>query len=58
MFINERDAAALIGATVEFLRRDRYGARKIPFIKLGRLIRYERDVLIAHVRSLTVGGAA
>lgn len=42
----EKEAARYLGVSVEFLQADRAKARRIPYVKLGRAVRYDPvDVL-------------
>jgi hypothetical protein len=38
---DERAAAAFLAVSVEFLQQDRTRQKRIPFIKLGRAVRYD-----------------
>ncbi|MFH2046070.1 MAG: helix-turn-helix domain-containing protein [Pseudomonadota bacterium] len=38
--INEKEAAKIIGKSVFTLRNDRFMSRGLPFIKIGRSVRY------------------
>ena len=42
----EREAADFLGLSVEFLQQDRARKRRVPFVKIGRAVRYDpADVL-------------
>jgi hypothetical protein len=47
-YLREGDAARLLAVSVSYLRHDRCSGRKprVPYIKLGRQIRYRRDMLL------------
>ncbi|MHA2231087.1 MAG: helix-turn-helix transcriptional regulator [Candidatus Hodarchaeales archaeon] len=49
-FVNERVVADLTGRSVQTLRNDRYLRRGIPFIKMGRSVRYELADVMEYVR--------
>jgi len=54
-FLDSREAAALLGVclrTITNLRR----RRVIPFLRVGRLIRYRRDALESALKAHSVGG--
>lgn len=44
----EREAARFLGVSVEFLQVDRSKARRIPYVKLGRAVRYDPADVIAY----------
>jgi predicted DNA-binding transcriptional regulator AlpA len=45
-YINERDVNRITGRALPTLRNDRFNRRGIPYIKLGRSVRYRlADVL-------------
>ena len=56
------EAARVLGVSNAFLERDRWAGARIPFIKIGRAVRYRQsdlDAYIAdHVRSSTSQGSA
>lgn len=39
--LDEYALAEQLGVSIHFLRKDRYGPRTIPFIRLGDLVRYD-----------------
>ena len=44
--IDEKTTSELLGNSVSTLQSDRYNRRGIPFIKVGRLVRYKvKDIL-------------
>lgn len=55
--VNEFVAARLLGLSVHTLRKDRLTRRRWPFIKLGRVVRYNLGALQALVIAATQGGA-
>ena len=52
------DAAVYLTITTRQLQHDRVTKRTIPFIKIGRLVRYKQSDLDAYISKQTVGGAA
>ncbi len=48
--LNERQAAYLLSLSVYTLQRDRRIGSKIPFLKLGRAIRYRRQDIEAYLQ--------
>lgn len=54
---DEKMAATFLGLSVEFLQQDRAKARRIPFIKLGRAVRYDPLDVRAYTERCKVGGA-
>lgn len=41
--MDEKEAANLIGKSVSALQKDRFYGRGLPFIKLGRAVRYRPE---------------
>ena len=54
---NERQAAKYLNCSVEFLQVDRARAKRIPFIKLGRAVRYDPLDVRAYAESRKVRGS-
>jgi len=52
------DAAAYLSVNKRKLQLDRVSKRAIPFIKIGRLVRYRKADLDAYISAQTVGGNA
>lgn len=52
------DAAAYLSINKRKLQLDRVTKRAIPFIKIGRLVRYKQSDLDAYISAQTVGGSA
>ncbi len=50
-------AAKMLSSTKRFLQLDRSTKREIPFIKVGRLVRYSRTDLNAYIQSQRVSAA-
>jgi len=51
---DERQAATFLHCSVEFLQADRSRAKRIPFIKLGRAVRYDPEDVKAYAESCKV----
>ncbi len=41
--LDETGLAEALGCSVALLRKDRYGAKTIPFMRIGDLVRYDFD---------------
>lgn len=52
--LREEEAAAVVGFTVQTLRKRRYLRKPPQFLKVGRLVRYRRSDLEAFLNSCTV----
>lgn len=53
--IDEREAAAFLGLSTCTLRNDRLSARRIPFVKIGRAVRYRPSRLREFVEQSELG---
>jgi hypothetical protein len=56
--LDEKEAAALLHCTVAFLRRRRLFRAAPPFAKIGRLVRYRMEDLLAYVAANLKGQTA
>lgn len=54
--VNEHEAAEAIGLSVHTLRKDRVGARRIPYFKVGRAVLYDLDRVREALVSYEHGG--
>lgn len=55
--VDTQGAADYLGLSIHTLRRDRHGARRFPYIKLGpELYRYDLDRLDEVLAECEVGG--
>ena len=54
--VSDKQLAPLVNVSVQFLRDDRRGGRKIPFIRLGRCIRYDINMVSKALDSMVEGG--
>lgn len=52
------NAAAYLAINKRQLQLDRVTKRQIPFIKIGRLVRYRKADLDAYITAQTIGGNA
>lgn len=55
-FVDESHLARAIGVSVPTLRKDRQNERKIPFIRIGKLVRYDLNRVLAVLRLNEIGG--
>jgi hypothetical protein len=44
---DEKSVAQYLGVSVEFLQQDRHGKKRIPFVKIGRAVRYDPGDVLA-----------
>lgn len=51
--LDERQAAHLLGCSVHKLQKDRRKGSPIPFLKIGRCVRYRKEDLEAYIISRT-----
>lgn len=54
--VNEHEAAAFLGLSVDTLRKDRQHNRRIPFFKIGRAVRYDLHRVREALASMECGG--
>jgi hypothetical protein len=54
--LDEKEIAEELHVSIAFLRKDRYGAKTIPFMRLGDLIRYDADRVREALMAREVGG--
>ena len=52
------DTAAYMAISKRQLQLDRTTKRNIPFVKIGRLVRYRKADLDAYISAQTIGGNA
>lgn len=52
--INEETAAKILGITKSKLQRDRWLNTGIPYVKIGKCIRYSRETVEAFIASNTI----
>lgn len=38
--LTEKDVSRILGLAIQSLRNDRAGARRIPYVKIGKSVRY------------------
>ena len=46
-YITEKQLSAMTGRALQTLRNDRFNGRGFPYIKLGKSVRYDEEVVIA-----------
>ena len=56
LVLNEAEAADFLRLSVHTLRLDRRTTRRIPFVKVGRAVRYRPESLRAMLEANEVGG--
>lgn len=55
--MNQEAAAALLGVSPKWLERDRWVGATIPFVKIGRGVRYRASDLAAFIEANAHGAA-
>jgi hypothetical protein len=55
---DEKETARFLGLSVEFLQADRARRRRIPYVKLGRAVRYDPADVLAFKDRCKVRAAA
>jgi predicted DNA-binding transcriptional regulator AlpA len=53
-YITEEKVSDITGIALSTLRNDRLYKRKIPYIKVGRSVRYDNDDVIAFMESCKI----
>jgi excisionase family DNA binding protein len=56
--IKEEEASRILGLSIQTLRNDRASKRRIPFLKLGKSVRYRLSDLEQYIESCRIGGRA
>ena len=56
ILVDARVCAPACSLTVSGLKADRLGAKRIPFVRIGRLVRYDMDRVRAALLALEEGG--
>lgn len=54
--VDEKQLAELLKVSVQFLRDDRRGERRVPYIRLGRCIRYDVPLVDKALEGMVEGG--
>ncbi len=49
--LSEKEAAQIIGQAVQTLRNNRWARRGLPYIRIGRSIRYQLGDILAYIDS-------
>lgn len=55
--LNDYEAARLLGVSRTFLQKDRIGGRRVPYIQIGRAVRYDPADLEAFKAANRRGGS-
>ena len=50
-YVTELEVSRLIGRALSSLRNDRFNGRGLPFIKLGRSVKYDIDEVEAYMQA-------
>lgn len=56
--VKENIAAAVLGCSVHKLQRDRRIGNSVPYVKIGRSVRYDMDALEAYIKQQTFTSTA
>lgn len=48
--LNEKEAAVMLGISVKTLQKWRYLGIGVPFVKVGRLVRYKVECILEYMR--------
>ena len=56
--LTQAQAAEYLGVSEKKLERDRWCERRIPYVKMGRHVRYRASDLVAYVESNIVAAVA
>lgn len=56
--LTQQQAAKEINVPVRFLQLDRSTKRRIPYVKIGRFVRYRRSDLLKFLDANVIGGGA
>lgn len=54
--VDERSAASALGMSVAWLRKDRLGARTIPYYRMGKSVRYDLTRVREALSAVEEGG--
>lgn len=57
VLLNQEETARILGVSPKWLERDRWVGASIPFVKVGRGVRYRASDLAAFVEANTHGAA-
>lgn len=57
MLMTSKQLAAFLQTSEQALAQDRYLGRGVPFVKIGKRVRYERDEVFRFLAANRVGGA-
>jgi len=56
LIVNERVCASALSTSVGWLRKDRLGAKVLPFYRIGKLVRYDLERCRAALLAIEEGG--
>ena len=55
--LTQKEAAAFTRMSVKWLERDRWVERRIPYVKIGRAVRYRAEDIAAYIDANVQGAA-
>lgn len=55
--LDQKAAADFLGVTTKWMERDRWKGPKVPYVKIGRIVRYRASDLAAYVEANAVQAA-
>lgn len=55
--LTQESTAEILGVSPKWLERDRWVERRIPFVKVGRLVRYRAADISAYIEANVQGAA-
>lgn len=55
--INQESAANILGVSPKWLERDRWAERRVPYVKVGRGVRYRASDIAAYIEANVQGAA-
>lgn len=56
--LDEKKTAEILGLSIQTLRNDRAAKRRIPYIKIGKSVRYRPEDIAALIESHRISGEA
>jgi hypothetical protein len=56
--LDEKEAAEILGLSVQTLRNDRATKRRIPYVKIGKSVRYKVEDIAAVIEAGRIAGEA
>lgn len=53
--LDEKSVAKILGLSIQTLRNDRAARRRIPYVKIGKAVRYRPEDIAAFIESRRIG---